>query len=82
MKVTALACLTSLCAYALDNGVLKIFFGVPNPYDTLTQGAHYQFHLFAGLSVEEAGTSVGVSRAAAYRHWKYARAWLRDALEK
>jgi RNA polymerase sigma factor (TIGR02999 family) len=39
-------------------------------------------HLFGGLSVEEAGAAVGVSRAVAYRNWKYARAWLRDALEK
>jgi RNA polymerase sigma factor (TIGR02999 family) len=37
-------------------------------------------HLFGGLSVEEAGEALGVSRAAAYRNWKYARAWLRDAL--
>ena len=41
-----------------------------------------QLHLFGGLSVEEAGEAVGVSRAVAYRNWKYARAWLRDALEK
>jgi RNA polymerase sigma factor (TIGR02999 family) len=41
-----------------------------------------QLHLFGGLSVEEAAASSGVSRAAAYRNWKYARAWLRDALEK
>ena len=39
-------------------------------------------HLFGGLSVEEAGEALGVSRAVAYRNWKYARAWLRDALEK
>jgi RNA polymerase sigma factor (TIGR02999 family) len=39
-------------------------------------------HLFGGLSVEEAGKALGLSRAAAYRNWKYARAWLRDALEK
>jgi RNA polymerase sigma factor (TIGR02999 family) len=39
-------------------------------------------HLFGGLSVEEAGKAVGVSRAVAYRNWKYARAWLREALEK
>ncbi len=39
-------------------------------------------HLFGGLSVEEAGTTLGLSRAAAYRNWKYARAWLREALEK
>ena len=41
-----------------------------------------KLHLFGGLSVEEAGAALGVSRAAAYRDWKYARAWLRDALEK
>jgi len=39
-------------------------------------------HLFGGLSVEEAGEAVGLSRAVAYRSWKYARAWLREALEK
>jgi DNA-directed RNA polymerase specialized sigma24 family protein len=37
-------------------------------------------HLFGGFSVEEAGEVLGLSRAAAYRNWKYARAWLRDAL--
>jgi RNA polymerase sigma factor (TIGR02999 family) len=39
-------------------------------------------HLFGGLSVEEAGEAAGLSRAAAYRNWKYARAWLREALQK
>jgi RNA polymerase sigma factor (TIGR02999 family) len=39
-------------------------------------------HLFGGLSVEEAGEWLGVSRLVAYRNWKYARAWLRDALDK
>jgi RNA polymerase sigma factor (TIGR02999 family) len=39
-------------------------------------------HLFGGLSVETAGESLGLSRAWAYRNWKYARAWLREALEK
>ncbi len=38
-------------------------------------------HLFGGLSIEDASVVLGVSRAAAYRNWKYARAWLRDALE-
>jgi len=41
-----------------------------------------QLHLFGGLSVEEAGVALGVSRAVAYRNWKYARAWLREALQK
>ena len=39
-------------------------------------------HLFGGLSVEEAAEAAGLSRAVAYRNWKYARAWLRDALGK
>jgi RNA polymerase sigma factor (TIGR02999 family) len=39
-------------------------------------------HLFGGLSVEEAGDVLGLSRPVAYRNWKYARVWLRDALEK
>jgi RNA polymerase sigma factor (TIGR02999 family) len=33
-------------------------------------------HCFAGLSVEEAGGALGLSRTNAYRHWTYARAWL------
>jgi RNA polymerase sigma factor (TIGR02999 family) len=35
---------------------------------------------FAGLSIEDAAEALGLSRATAYRHWMYARAWLRDAL--
>jgi RNA polymerase sigma factor (TIGR02999 family) len=35
---------------------------------------------FAGLSMEDAAAALGLSRAAAYRHWTYARAWLRDAI--
>jgi RNA polymerase sigma factor (TIGR02999 family) len=35
-----------------------------------------KLRLFAGMSVEEAAECLGVSRAAAYRHWTYARAWL------
>ena len=33
---------------------------------------------FAGLSVEEAAQALGLSRATAYRHWTYARAWVRN----
>ncbi len=39
-------------------------------------------HLFGGLSVEEAGAAMKLSRPVAYRNWKYARVWLREALEK
>jgi RNA polymerase sigma factor (TIGR02999 family) len=41
-----------------------------------------RLHLFAGLSVEEAGTVLGVSRATAFRQWTYARAWLQAELQQ
>src|SRR5262245_48257833 len=34
-----------------------------------------KLRLFAGLSVEEAGEALGMSRAAAFRTWAFARAW-------
>src|SRR5262249_5580749 len=37
--------------------------------------------VFAGLSVEEAAAALGLSRAAAYREWAFARAWLATALD-
>jgi RNA polymerase sigma factor (TIGR02999 family) len=39
-----------------------------------------QLHFFAGLSIDQAAKALGVSRATAYRHWSYARAWLRCAI--
>jgi DNA-directed RNA polymerase specialized sigma24 family protein len=35
-----------------------------------------QLRYFAGLSVDEAAQSLGLSRATAYRDWTFARAWL------
>ena len=35
-----------------------------------------QLRYFGGLSVEEAAEALGTSRASAYRHWAFARAWL------
>jgi RNA polymerase sigma factor (TIGR02999 family) len=35
-----------------------------------------KLRLFAGLTVEQAGQALGISRATAFRHWTYARAWL------
>jgi RNA polymerase sigma factor (TIGR02999 family) len=39
-----------------------------------------RLHLFAGLPVGEAAEVLGVSRATAFRHWTYARAWLQARL--
>jgi RNA polymerase sigma factor (TIGR02999 family) len=35
-----------------------------------------KLRLFAGMSAEEAAQCLGMSRAKAYRLWRYARAWL------
>ena len=39
-----------------------------------------ELRVFAGLSVEEAGETLGMPRATAFRVWTYARAWLTAAL--
>ena len=39
-----------------------------------------ELRYFAGLTVEEAGKALDISTATAYRHWKYARAWLHSQL--
>jgi membrane-associated phospholipid phosphatase len=56
-KALALACFTSMCAYAVNDGVLKYFFGVPSPQNTLLLGARHAFHLFAGT--EDSGFPSG-----------------------
>jgi RNA polymerase sigma factor (TIGR02999 family) len=43
-------------------------------------GRLVELRYFAGLTVEEAGKALGISTATAYRHWKYARAWLHSEL--
>jgi RNA polymerase sigma factor (TIGR02999 family) len=39
-----------------------------------------KMRVFAGCSLEDAASVLGLSRATAYRHWMYARAWLRAEL--
>jgi RNA polymerase sigma factor (TIGR02999 family) len=35
---------------------------------------------FAGLNLDEAAKIMGISRTTAFRRWKFARAWLHDAI--
>ena len=44
-------------------------------------GQLVKLRCYAGLSVEEAGRALGLSRAEAYRQWTFARAWLRSRLD-
>jgi RNA polymerase sigma factor (TIGR02999 family) len=40
-----------------------------------------KLRVFTGLTVNEAAAALGISRTTAFRHWTYARAWLRAAFE-
>jgi RNA polymerase sigma factor (TIGR02999 family) len=40
----------------------------------------FKLRYFAGLSIEQAAEVQGVSRATAYRHWTFARAWLQSQI--
>jgi RNA polymerase sigma factor (TIGR02999 family) len=40
-----------------------------------------KLRMFTGLSIEQVAEVLGFSRATAYRHWNYARAWLRCEIE-
>jgi len=44
-------------------------------------GELVKLRFYAGFSVEEAADALAISRAQGYRHWNYARAWLRCALD-
>ena len=48
--------------------------------DDPTAAKVFKLHYFAGLSVEQAAELLGVSRATAYRHWTFARAWLQSQM--
>lgn len=41
-----------------------------------------ELRYFAGLSVEEAAAAAGISRATAFRHWSFARAWIHTKMER
>jgi hypothetical protein len=41
-----------------------------------------KLRMFAGLSVEEAGEVLGLSRAHAFRKWSFSQAWLTSELKE
>jgi RNA polymerase sigma factor (TIGR02999 family) len=41
-----------------------------------------ELHCFAGLTLEEAAECLHISARTAYRHWAYARSWLRRELDR
>jgi RNA polymerase sigma factor (TIGR02999 family) len=59
---------------AIDDALTKL------AQDDPTAAQLVQLRYFAGLTVEEAGQSLGIGTTTAYRHWNYARAWLHSEL--
>lgn len=41
-----------------------------------------ELRFFAGLTMEQASSVMGISVATSYRHWAYARAWLFQDLKQ
>jgi hypothetical protein len=46
-ETLAIACLVSMCAYVVNDHLLKVFFGVPNPADVV-HGAGHSFNFWMG----------------------------------
>jgi membrane-associated phospholipid phosphatase len=46
-ETLAIACLVSMCAYVVNDHVLKVFFGVPNPAN-VAHGAAHTFNFWMG----------------------------------
>jgi RNA polymerase sigma factor (TIGR02999 family) len=59
---------------ALDDALVRL-----TTLDRLA-GELVKLRYFAGLALDQAAAALGVSTATAYRHWAYARAWLRSEL--
>src|SRR5262249_52269418 len=65
----------------LDEDILALDRALPRLAEEDPEAAQVvRLHFFAGLSIEQTAEVLGVSRATAYRHWAYARVWLRDAI--
>ena len=61
---------------ALDEALEKLAAKDPQKADLV------KLRYFAGLTADEAAAVLGISPSTADRHWLYARAWLKRAIEK
>ena len=59
----------------LDEALVKLALEDPSAAQVV------KLRIFTGLSIEQIAEVLGCSRATAYRHWSYARAWLRCELQ-
>ena len=61
---------------ALDDAIAQLSALEPTGAELL------RLHFFAGVSFEDAGAQLGLSRATAYRKWDFCRCWLAAQLKK
>ncbi len=66
----------SVDVLALDEALDKLAETDPVKVDLV------KLRFFTGLTVEEAGEVLGISRTTADRYWRFARAWLLNELQK
>jgi len=68
---------------ALEEQILALDAALPRLAEHDPEAAKVvELHFFAGLSVEQCADALAISRATAYRQWRYARAWLRRAMDE
>jgi RNA polymerase sigma factor (TIGR02999 family) len=60
---------------ALDEALVKLAVEDPSAAQVV------KLRVYTGLSIEQIAEVLGCSRATAFRHWSYARAWLRCDLQ-
>jgi RNA polymerase sigma factor (TIGR02999 family) len=73
-KIDLLTAVTPDQVLAIDDALSRLAVNDPAAAQLV------ELRYFAGLTVEEAARALGISPATAYRHWKYARAWLYSEL--
>jgi RNA polymerase sigma factor (TIGR02999 family) len=62
--------------FAVDEALSRLAAGEPEAARLV------ELRFFAGFTLEEAAGCLGISERTAYRHWAYARAWLRRELDR
>ena len=75
-RLTNLAAATDGDLLGLDDALTRLAAEYPGAAELV------QLRFFAGMTLQETADALGVARRTADRHWRFARAWLADALSE